>query len=69
MASVEIAAAPDLEYDDGELVEDEWRDFVARSMEDELADSRQDIYTIEDGLPYDVPGLWRFRFRSVRSKP
>jgi hypothetical protein len=37
-----------------ELTEDEWRQFVAHSLTDELSDPRDDIYTLEDGVPVDA---------------
>jgi hypothetical protein len=44
---------PEDEYDwsTEELTEDEWRLFVAYGLRDELADPREDIYTLEDGEP------------------
>ena len=47
------AAEP--EYTDEELTEDEWRQLVAYSLRDELADPREDIYTEEDGEPSHGP--------------
>ena len=32
----------------------EWMSAVAREWQDELADERQDIYTLEDGEPVDA---------------
>lgn len=42
----------DGDYWDDEMTEDEWRTFIAYTLFDELNDSRQDIYTMEDGFPY-----------------
>ena len=33
--------------------EADWRLFVAQGLREELADSREDIYTVEDGEPID----------------
>lgn len=38
-----------------ELSEDEWRELVVHSLTAELNDSREDIYTLEDGTPVDEP--------------
>ena len=32
-----------------------WADGVAKEWADELGDLRQDIYTLEDGQPFDAP--------------
>ena len=45
----------ELDYTDEELTEDEWRQLVAYSLRDELADPREDIYTEEDGEPSHGP--------------
>jgi hypothetical protein len=34
-----------------EMTEDEWAEFVAWGLRDELNDPREDIYTLEDGEP------------------
>jgi hypothetical protein len=34
-----------------EMTEDEWRQFVAYGLRDELNDPREDIYSEEDGEP------------------
>jgi hypothetical protein len=36
-----------------ELSEDEWRAVIAHSLEAELNDPREDLYTLEDGEPPD----------------
>ncbi len=43
------------EWSDEELTEDEWRQLVAHSLRDELADPREDVYTEEDGEPPHAP--------------
>ncbi len=43
----------DYEWPAPDLTEEEWRRYVAYTLKDELADPRQDIYTEEDGEPYD----------------
>lgn len=35
-------------------VDSEWTDAIAREWNDELSDSREDIYTLEDGEPIHV---------------
>jgi hypothetical protein len=42
---------PENEFDwsTEELTEEEWKLFVAYGLRDELADPREDIYTLEDG--------------------
>ena len=32
-----------------------WTEAVARAWADELEDARQDLYTLEDGTPVEVP--------------
>lgn len=44
MSTKEEAPAPEDEWADDELTEEEWRQFVAHSLADELEDPRQDIY-------------------------
>ena len=44
------------EWSADEISDDEWRLFVARGLESELADPRQDIYTLTDGEPLNEPG-------------
>jgi hypothetical protein len=39
------------EWSAHELTEDEWRQFVAHGLSDELADEQEDIYTEGDGEP------------------
>jgi hypothetical protein len=55
MSDKEAAAAEEQEWSDEELTEDEWRQLVAYSLRDELADPREDIYTEEDGTPSHEP--------------
>jgi hypothetical protein len=43
------ASAAEVDWDADELSEEEWRQFVAHSMRDELNDAREDIYTSEEG--------------------
>jgi hypothetical protein len=46
-----IVLVPDTEEDDaGDL----WARTVAREWSEELEDSRQDLYTLEDGQPVDA---------------
>ncbi len=37
-----------------EAAEDRWTRFVAGEWSQELADPRQDLYTLEDGYPIDI---------------
>ena len=46
----------DYEWPAPDLTEDEWRQFIAYTLHDELADTRQDIYTLEDGVPENEQG-------------
>jgi hypothetical protein len=46
----------DYEWPAPDLTEDEWRQFVAHSLRQELEDPREDIYTPEDGESADEPG-------------
>lgn len=39
-----------------EVSADDWRLFVAEGLRDELADSREDIYTLADGVPIHESG-------------
>ena len=48
-----IAALRDWSAD--ELSEDEWGLFVAQGLAAELNDSREDIYTLDDGVPSHGP--------------
>lgn len=41
----------DCEWSAEELTEEEWSLFIAYCLRDELADPREDIYTLEDGTP------------------
>ena len=43
------------EWDDADLTEEEWMQFIAYCWRDELSDPRDDIYTLEDGQPLDAP--------------
>jgi hypothetical protein len=45
----------ELEWSSEELTEDEWMQFVAHSLRDELNDPREDIYTEQDGEPPHAP--------------
>jgi hypothetical protein len=47
-----IVLVPDAEEDDAGGV---WARAVAREWSDDLEDSRQDLYTLEDGQPVDAP--------------
>lgn len=38
-----------------DLTDDEWRQFIAHTLKDELNDPREDIYTLEDGEPSHAP--------------
>ena len=38
-----------------ELGDEEWSRFVAQGLAEELNDPRQDIYTLDDGVPSDRP--------------
>ena len=38
-----------------ELSEEEWRLFTAHGLSAELADAREDIYTLDDGEPLHEP--------------
>lgn len=42
-------------YDEGhfddEITEEEWRARITRSLAEEMSDPREDIYTLEDGVP------------------
>jgi hypothetical protein len=42
------------EWTSDEVSDEDWLLFVSQGLHDELADTRQDIYTLEDGQPYDV---------------
>ena len=48
-------ADADYEWPAPDVTEDEWRQFVAQGLRDELADPREDIYTLEDGVPSHEP--------------
>ncbi len=45
----------ELEWSADELTADEWRQWVAYGLRDELADSREDVYTEEAGEPSHAP--------------
>lgn len=49
------AEAADYEWPTDDATETDWRHFVARGLSQELADPREDIYTLEDGEPSDGP--------------
>ena len=40
---------------DEEETDDEWMRFLMEQWHEELSDTREDIYTLEDGLPLDTP--------------
>lgn len=42
-----------LEYSTEELTDEEWRQFIAHTLRNELADPREDIYTEADGEPVE----------------
>ena len=45
----------DAEWASDDPTEDEWLHFSARGLAAELADPREDIYTLADGEPLDEP--------------
>lgn len=45
----------DCEWSAEELTEEEWHLFIAYCFRDELADPREDVYTLEDGIPSHGP--------------
>ena len=45
----------ELEWSSEELTQDEWMQFVAHGLRDELNDPREDIYTEQDGEPPHAP--------------
>ena len=49
-------AGDDYEWPAADLTEDEWRQFVAHGLREQLADTREDIYTPEDGVPTHEQG-------------
>ena len=55
MSANDASAADELEYDDGDLTHEEWMQFIAYCLRDELNDPREDIYTLEDGKPSHEP--------------
>ena len=48
-------AEDDYEWPAPDLTEDEWRQFVAHGLRDELADPREDTYMIEDWKLEETP--------------
>ena len=46
----------DYEWPTADVTEDEWRQFVAHGLRNELADPREDIYTGEEGTPSHEQG-------------
>jgi hypothetical protein len=38
-----------------EMTDEEWQQFVCWGLRDELNDPREDIYTLDDGVPKDGP--------------
>ena len=46
----------DSEWSSDELSQDDWRLFVSQGLASELADPREDIYTLADGEPLNEPG-------------
>lgn len=47
--------ATDAEWTADDVTDEEWRLFAAQGLADELADPREDIYTLEDGEPLHEP--------------
>ena len=47
--------AADAEWTAADVTEEEWRLFAARGLAAELADPREDIYTLDDGEPLHEP--------------
>jgi hypothetical protein len=45
--------AEDPDWSAEELSDDDWRAVIAHSLEKELNDPREDLYTLEDGEPAD----------------
>jgi hypothetical protein len=46
-----FSAVEEPDWSADELTEDEWRQFVAYCLRDELNDPREDIYSEQDGEP------------------
>ncbi len=44
-----------LPEDEDEAASAEWMSGIAREWAEELADEREDLYTLEDGEPVDTP--------------
>ncbi|HEY2784335.1 MAG TPA: hypothetical protein VGJ05_05100 [Fimbriiglobus sp.] len=42
-------------WNEEELNAEEWSLFVAHGLSDYLNDPREDVYTLEDGMPFDAP--------------
>ena len=53
MSDKEATAAEEPEWSDEDMTEDEWRRLISYSLRDELNDSREDVYTPEDGQPIE----------------
>jgi len=51
MAAQQHRDEEDHDWSAPELTDDEWRQLIAHSLQEELADPREDIYTPEDGEP------------------
>lgn len=51
-----LPSEEDYEWPAPDLTEDEWRQFVAHGLRNELQDPREDIYKPEDGDPVDEQG-------------
>jgi hypothetical protein len=47
--------ATDAEWTAEDVTEEDWRLFAVQGLADELADPREDIYTLEDGEPLHEP--------------
>ena len=45
----------DWEWPAPDLTKEEWAQFVAHGLRNELGDPREDIYSLEDGEPEDDP--------------
>jgi hypothetical protein len=46
-----VPPSQELDWSAEELTEEEWRQFVAHGLRDELKDAREDIYSESDGEP------------------
>jgi hypothetical protein len=46
----------DYEWPTDDVTEEDWRLFVAQGLRNELNDPREDIYTLEDGVPENEQG-------------